>query len=356
MGKEQSSSRIWSIDTLRVAAIFAVVAGHSEPFRSAQYNESVRLLGDIYSQVARFCIPFFFAASAYFFAARVHQGASVTSLLSRYLQRLLVVFLAWSAIYFTVSVLPDNRGVREHGFARAFGISMTKEVEKITAGNPLMLALEGTKEHLWFVPALMVSVAITAGFYAAGWRRALLPVAATVYVVGLLAGAYAPTPIGLAREFGIGLNTRNGPFFGLLFVALGAHFADSVLPKVRWVWAMTIGGLLLMHLEAFTLRAVYGSDPWNIDYVAGTVPYGAGVFLLALHYPRLGERTTWPRLGRYTLGVYVSHLLFLGPARQAVKWLPLPVPDLLLPFLLYGVSLGATILLTKVRGLRRIAQ
>jgi len=37
-----------------------------------------------------------------------------------------------------------------------------------------------------------------------------------------------------------------------------------------------------------------------------------------------------------------------------VKWLPLPLPDLIAPLILYGVSVLLTLLLSKVKGLRRI--
>jgi len=303
LAETRSSTRIASLDTLRVLAIFAVVVGHSEPFRSARYGESVRLIGEVYSQVARFCIPFFFAVSAYFFVRRLREGAAAGATLWRYLKRLLAIFVGWSAIYLILGLLPSGREINDYGFLKGWGVSVTDKLHDVAAKGPLLLALEGTKEHLWFLPSLMVSLAILALFYGTRRERYLLPFAGAVYAVGLLAGAYAPTPIGLAEGFSIGLNTRDGPFFGLIFVALGAWLVDRKPLSTPWAWTMAICGLAMMHMEAFSLKHFCGSDPWNIDYVVGTVPYGLGVFMLALRYPNLGRGTVWPQLGQLTLGV-----------------------------------------------------
>jgi len=352
LDKDRTKQRIASLDTLRFVAVFGVVAGHAEVFREGDWP----LVGDVFSQVVRFCIPYFFAVSGYFFARKIKSGAKPGATLLQYLQRLLLIFVAWSVIY---GVRPSKSMIRQHGFG-AVGVKIAKVVRD-GMEQPWNFLLEGTREHLWFLPALMLSLAVLAIFLALRRQRWLLCGAALLYVLGMLAGAYADAPFGLPRGFGIGLgaghtpfNTRNGPFLGLLFVALGAWYADRRPIRARWAAVMIAVGSAVAVAEALTLKRCYGADPWNIDYVVGTVPLGMGVFLLALALPGLGRGTILPRLGQLTLGVYVSHLLFLSFARHAAERLPFPWSEFACPVLLYGVSVVFTLLLCKVKYVRRL--
>jgi len=55
---------------------------------------------------------------------------------------------------------------------------------------------------------------------------------------------------------------------------------------------------------------MYNISPLSHDYVIGTLLFGVGVMLLALAKKDIMQFTYLPTLGRYTLGVYVSHILF----------------------------------------------
>ena len=86
--------------------------------------------------------------------------------------------------------------------------------------NPLDLLLESTALHLWFLVSLIISLPII-------WlvnRRSAIPgviVGAGLFIIALLAGPYRGSLVSIE----LGFNPRNGPFFGMIFIALTFVFA-----------------------------------------------------------------------------------------------------------------------------------
>ena len=71
---------------------------------------------------------------------------------------------------------------------------------------------------------------------------------------------------------------------------------------------MIFGGFAFQEIESFLLWKFFKVNLVS-DYLLGTVPYGAGVFLLAMAHPDFGKNTLFPKIGLLTLGIYVAHPL-----------------------------------------------
>ena len=95
--------RISSIECGRVLAILAVMLIHISPFANPfdptlwSDPKYVYLAGFI-NQITRFAVPFFFLCSGYFLQPKLSSRAPLGMAL-RYCRPLLILWLAWSALY-----------------------------------------------------------------------------------------------------------------------------------------------------------------------------------------------------------------------------------------------------------------
>ena len=202
------AARNYSIDAFRVIANVAVIVIHTAPFLAVVFPPGVRLCGEMLNQSARFAVPFFFLAAGYFFAVSVGNGAAPLPLALKLVRRLAGFFLFWSSVYV---LLPIGQYAKapELGYGHAVQVLAGRVVS-------LHFLINGTEIHLWFLPALGCSLLLLGAACQLGLERALLLLGAAMYLFGLITGAYATTPLG----WDLGLNPRNGPIYGTVFVGV----------------------------------------------------------------------------------------------------------------------------------------
>ena len=341
--------RIESVDCFRALAILAVMVIHSLPF--ADPGSAV---GDAFdaatlaNQFARFAVPFFFVMTGFFWGVKADTRAHTVAVSITLGKRLLGLFVFWSLIY----VLPFNTELLfQHGLAgaaEAIGANF-----HAIADHPARVFFEGTKGHLWFLPALLCCLGVSAVLIAYDRATPLLWLAIVLYAVGLLSKAYADTPLGIAIEF----NTRNGPFFGLIFYASG-YLLSRHKPKDTWFaggLALIVFGYVLQLVELDFLHSRFGTTMAQ-DYVVGTYFLGVGSAMMALsnqpftRFPGLGV------IGPLTLGIYAIHVALIE-LLYPVRYLVLsPIWDIGFVLLVFCLSFTAVSILARTRiGLRLVA-
>ena len=302
------NQRMDTVDSIKLLAIVSVIALHTLPFMGEAYRDDPWYgLGVVINQFARFAVPFFFVISGYFWGKKIIAGGPLSEVSRGMAARLLLIFVAWSIIY----LLPYNLsaiielgplGPFEQAFWRGYNL----------LHDPQRLLFEGSKVHLWFLVGLLCALLISHAMIALGAGMALPGLALVLYVVGVLGGAYASTPLGLSMDF----DTRNGPFFASLLFVAGYALARHE-PRRHWLWSgvlVFVCGWLLQSIELFVLVEYFAADLLQ-DYVFGTFLMGPGAAMMALsNHPWL----QWGRLsatGRLTLGIYAVHLIFVDIIR-----------------------------------------
>lgn len=298
-------NRIESVDIFRLIAVIAVIAIHTTPFRGDVFssNETYKYIDVTINQLARFAVPFFFVISGYFWGVKIRNGADTYPTSLRMAKRISIIFLAWSAIY----LLPINLGtIYEHGFLgpiKAIYWNLTPVIEQ-----PMLLLLQGTKGHLWFLVGLLFSLFITAFFVRTNKIKSLVLLSVALYIFGVLANAYADTPIGLT----IGFNTRLGPFFGTLLFVTG-YIISGVKIKPSWFLygAITFSiGALIHFSEIYILLEFFNTKPQH-DYVVGTYFMGVGFAMAALSNHPILKSKTLSKFAQLSLGIYAIHFVFV---------------------------------------------
>lgn len=342
--------RITSVDTLRLFAIIAVIAIHTEPFKqnNTEFNAIYFYLHIGINQLARFGVPFFFVISGYFYGIKLLHGSCPVKVAKAMLSRILILYISWCLIY----LLPYNSSVVADYGALGLLKGIYWRLTNII-GEPMVFLFQGSVVHLWFLVSLIICIAITAIFVKNNLFKLLITLSVLLYCFGILAKAYSATEIGFNIEF----NTRDGPFFGLIFFVTG-YFLAKEKAVTNWLYygfaVFTVGGFLHFS-ESFLLMHKYNASLVN-EFVFGTYFMGVGAALMSLSNHKFLSSKISAGLGKMTLGVYVSHFIFINLLRPIDQLTNHPVWEICFVVLVLIFSLLLTKLLSMSKLTKKIVE
>ena len=306
------SSRQPSLDALRVAAVFGVVAIH------AGFDRSGDPLAFYLDEAGRFAVPVFFILSAYFW--RPEQITTPFHLAARSAGRVWFAFL----VFLILST----------GLAHLLGREFTLDLSP--AGLFLMVWNGDPASHyLWFLAALVSGTLITGlGLRYLGLGTSFL-LSFAAFGIGCAIGAYGEVFLG--REQPIGLY-RNGVLFAPLFTVIGVVLRQQ-RDRVERIPLVMLAILvpLTLALQIAEGRLLLGRTAFGHDYGLATLPYAVAMVLLFMRLPIHGQ--IWTVLGRASFGAYLVHFPLLMLVDQ-LGW-PLSLPEVI-------VDCGAVSLLLAV--------
>lgn len=342
------NSRISSIETFRVIAVFAVICLHSLPFGGMPDKEGIFFL---INNSCRFAVPFFFLTSGYFFGKSLEKGRAPMELLSRYCKRLFLLFVSWSVIY---GLLAKSliRGVFAQGIWKGYLLPLIQQpwvTFQWALGNPMQALLGGTAPHLWFFTSLMISLTLLVLFMAHRGEKLLMALSLLLCMLSLLMMPYSSTPVGIRVH--LPFDIQHSPMVSTFFVVMGWWFSTRNVPTPLLSLLIVAVGYIWQLSEAFLIWRIIGISP-VFCFLAGTAPFAIGVFLLALAYPGIGKGTVLARIGCLTLGIYASHLLFVREIRISPSFIDPVLWQILCPLAVFFLAMTFVIALRRFRWTR----
>lgn len=316
-----------AIDVMKFISALLVIAIHCAPFIevSEPLNFAfVQILG-------RLAVPFFFITSGFLFFRKIDpkqglKGEANLAQLKRYWLRILKIYLVWSVLYLPLVFLSWFQG----GFDGSTLLRFSRDV-----------LLNGTYYHLWFLPALLVAIPLVYVLYTSVKKRLLLAISVLLYLVGMLVNVYGTilgdVPVlanvvnGLQAVF---TTTRNGLFFGPIFITLGIYVMDFLDRDYRKPAAIAfLVSFLLFCGEAYLLRYMEIMHDLTSMYVM-VVPcvFFLMIFLLQL---QLRDKPVYKQLRKMSLLIYVSHIYVIFVLLQVLH-----LPNLIVYILACILSSG----------------
>ena len=272
MTKKQYSG----IDIGKLICAILVIAAHTHPSLSNLWlDRGVKLL-------LKLAVPFFFTATGYLLIDHLDKER-----LSKYVRRILVLYLIWSLIY-----LPF----------------------KWPLSNPLRaIFITGVNSHLWYVPALVFSVVVVYLLHKKLRITQILVIASVFIIVGALLFTYEPITsklIGSGGDWVFRLldiiKPRNGLFYGFFYVALGAFLKQKKeRPKVFYCVLLVVG-LALVAIEG--LIAVNKLHT-NSTVLWLTCPIAVAGFFMICKTTEFKFETTIVR--KMSSMIYFSHYIWI---------------------------------------------
>jgi len=330
------ASRIKSLDALKGIAILAVIFLHSP-----RHVESMSWPLQIFFQLCRFGVPYFFLTAGFFFMRGWNRNPNPVALARRYAIRLTIPFFFWALFY---AVIPPFVGGAPNGIGPEVLHHLLNMIR-----YPHHLLLTGYVYHLWFLSSLIQVTAIVWIAMRFGGIHIALLVGGLLYGVALLGGPYSQTLFGFHTHF----DMKNGPFVGTLFFALGAWLEPRRRNVPLAVGIVLLGiGLLTYLSEAAYLQSTFAQPMISNNYLLGSIPFSLGTVLIALARPNLGGIAA--EVGVYSLGLYALHayvieVLMRLPYGRAFSDFPF-----LFSLLVFALSFAAIRLLSRIRWMRAL--
>ena len=229
------------IDVVKLLMALCVVAIHLTPF--AMFGENVSFLFD--KVLTRAAVPFFFCSSGFFLKMkldRVTSNLEYKTQILKFAKRILFVYFLWTIIYLPCIIF----------WFKAESQTLLSFFQKCI--------FDGSYLHLWYLPSVMIAGVLAALLVRKIGTIKSLIIAIGVYILGLLDTSY----YGVIKNFEfqnfireydkIFITTRNGIFFGLVFILLG-FLAYETKQKLSKSLLLLIVSIIGLFMEMYLLRS-----------------------------------------------------------------------------------------------------
>lgn len=293
----------YGLDIAKFISAFLVIAIHTAPL--IQIDEQMNFI--VVQIISRIAVPFFFITSGFLFfrkldLSREWNDYENLARLKHYLFRIAKMYIIWTILY-----LPFN-----YLIVRSDGITL-----QTLLGFLRDFFVNGGYYHLWFLPALMFAVAAVYLIASRFSIKSVLWVSVILYTIGMIGNVYEDAILQIpvissvyTMYLAIFTTTRNGLFFGMMFISLGAYFAQKpmlVAPAGRYIGFLL--SLFLLIGEAFLIRQSGMMRDLTSMYLC-LIPTTYFLFEILIHI-QLRKRGVYSFLRSSSLLIYVSHLMFV---------------------------------------------
>jgi peptidoglycan/LPS O-acetylase OafA/YrhL len=341
-----NSERHSGIDCMRVLAIVFVLLAHTQFFTKQKDfpSESLALLTD---QGGRWALPFFWIVAGYFWGKKIRAGNDIDRVSMGYGARIFKLWAFWSLVYLIVP--NDFQAFQMVGISAFFKVPYWRLMGLLK--DPIQIFFVGSKWHLWFFMSLLWGFAVTTVVLKYGRERWLIWFGAALYACGLiLPGSLMGIPKGVAIPF----QAKWGPFFSTIFIVIGWYFSkDEKWLSSKFALKLLLGGILLSGLEIYFFYIIFKVPLADHSFLLGTLLYGVGVTGLILSKPKFGENTFISQLGKYVLGIYAIHYIYIDLFKSLYSGVYSHLWDLALPLIVFLLSLLTAVILGQNRFLKR---
>ena len=302
-----------NLDLFRFLSSIIIIVLHVRPFFTVSYEIDMA----INNIIGRVCVPFFFFISGYFAAK---QEQKKPDYIRSYIRSMIPVYLLWSAVY-----LPWSLSLAAPYIQQVSGLLCT--IGLPTAIQNLLLLLlvplavivallySGVYYHLWYFPALLLSMLVLRW-----WKRKYsLRVLLTVSFVLLLFGA-TETYYGFCGQFFQSLlhyyyafffTTRNFLFFALFYVTLGYWMGKQEQPASSLCFLKLLLSIAALVGEGLLLQTTQRLDSNILLACVPLVYYLFSCLLYTnIHVPQLSE-IPFRAISKYYYLVHPLMILFV---------------------------------------------
>ncbi len=283
-------------DLIKFIMSIFVVAIHAHFMKGNEIADM--LISDVFGRIA---VPFFFTAAAFFLFRHINEP-NFSKRVGKYLTKMGLLYIICTFIY-VPAIIDWNNGK----------VSLFKWFK--------LIFFEGSYRQLWFLPALIFAVALVYTLCRIGVStKIIFACSIPLYIVGCAFHSFYKPLINLelideiAKDYyNIFGTTRNGIFFGFIYVALGALLATHTLKlKMPLAWLGLIFSTFAMILEVLIVEE-FSVRPKGMGMYISVFFVALFLFWISVNTKLLSNLPDKPFkiLRKLSTYIYFSHTLFL---------------------------------------------
>lgn len=253
-----------SIDIVKFLCALLIIIIHTAPLSS--YSKVLTFgLRNIVCVIA---VPFFFVASGFITFKKLESLSKEEGkkYIFNNLKRIIIMYLIWSAVYFIFVIIKWSR--------EDFSVFHILEYIKD-------FFFEGSYSTIWFLPALFGATLLVYLLHKKLSYKTIFIIACFVYLFTLGGSSYyglvsqIPFIKGIYNIYYSFFDTiKNGVCFGLIFVSIGAVYAQKIERKTSFIHSIlpviVLG--MLFAIEEFVV-AYFNWNSKGVDTVLFLVPF-----------------------------------------------------------------------------------
>lgn len=317
---EQEEVHYENLDGVRYFCSILVIVLHLRPFLGT--FDSLDLA--INYILGRVCVPLFFFITSYFIAKKEQNNSTY---IKKYIQSLIPVYFIWSLLYLPVLIsflTPYFPQMIEYLNLVPPLFKIPVIILAVPIGLVITLFYSGVYYHLWYFPALILSLLILSWWKKRYKLTTLFIISFLLILLGATETYYGilPEPIKqiVAYYFKIFVTSRNFLFFGLFYVVFGYLVGKQKLKSPNWIVLKTMFFGFLLIMESLFIRGV---DRFNTNILLSCIPLIYYLFcLLIYNRPLYHRKRVFPLRNLYKY-YYLIHPLIIFLFQQfLLKWNP----------------------------------
>lgn len=294
--------RNYAFDYFKFFAIFSVVCIHTKFLEGFSFigGTDAFFIIDVFT---RFAVPFFFMVSGFLIGQK-----NDLLYLKRYLINTIKNLMTWVLFFFVYDICTNLLILKRSGNSR----NILNFLNDFFNWKTIIYGPPGTAHHLWYLVVLIWSIIIIYVAIKIKKNNYLLTISFILNLIGVFGQAYSPI-------FNISLQTRDALFFGLFYVLSGYIIGqkhDVVEKNIKKIsnkiYVLLFAVFSLTSLMEKTIIYIFFKESTEGNYYLSTPLLTFSLFFLALKNRNIGKNSKLAKVGRNSLGIYLTHTLFIS--------------------------------------------
>ena len=245
-----------NIDILKYICAILIIILHLRPFQNYSHNLDL-VFNNI---ITRTCVPIFFLITGYFVSQKEKNN---TAYIKSYIKKMIPLYLIWNIIYIPIIIgyAISNIDVIIN-YINSINISLHVIIPILIILSPIILLIillyTGFYYHLWYFPAVMLSLLVLDKWKKKFKIRYLLIISFILLLFGATETYYGVIPLSLkqllAFYYKLFFTTRNFLFFGLFYVVLGYYLGTKKELYTKYCFEKLVFWIFALIFEAIILH------------------------------------------------------------------------------------------------------
>lgn len=299
-----------NLDVLKYISAFLIIILHLRPFQ--YYSSELDLAFN--NIITRICVPIFFLITGYFVAKKEKNKDDY---IKHYIKKTIPLYLIWSVIYIPIIItiiiqcLPTI-----NGYVSQINLPLYYLIPLLIIAIPVTIIIAllytGVYYHLWYFPAVILSLLVLSKWKKKFNIKSLLIISFVLLLFGATETYYGVLPLGFKQiityYYNIFFTTRNFLFFGLFYIVLGHYMGTKEELYSKYCFEKLIICFFLLVFEAILL---HDTNRLNSNILLSCVPLVYYLFIATIYITRKKQKVINFSFRNYSKYYYLIHPMII---------------------------------------------